>query len=558
MKLNFLSKKFCRKKIISWVFLLCAFPSFLFSKNQIRLHKFDWEIAETPHFEVYYYPAVEDRLEEVISYLEEAYEETSAFFQYPLPRKIPFFIYENHLHFEENAIAPIGEETGGFSEPFKNRFVLPLFASQEELRHVIRHEFAHIVSFYLWYGGQWRSLSLARLYVYPIPLWIAEGIAEFTGNRPAKSIDEMAVREAFLGGYFVDLDKLGSFTHLEGYQVWQAYKQSENFFRFLKETYGDKEIREIVEEANKNFDVSSILEKTLKKDVFAVNRQWKEFLEKKYAFARVKKTPSEYGKLVSPDVPYSLSSSPAVRGDTLYFISSARGYDEIYARDIPGGKSRPLLKKRSFTYFDSLEKKYNSLACDKAGLWFSGNRNKRVYLLYLDEKKGKIKKKIRMDLDQITGIDVLDGERLVISAVKTGISDLYLFNHRTGETVRLTSDEFEERRFCRNGKTIYGSAERNYQKDLYIFDLDKKERRWLTDTPELTGNEEEDPWFYDGKLYFSADYDGIFNLYEAEFGGNGNLSGIRRLTDVRSGMFFPVAANGNFFFRGYERGSYSI
>ena len=197
-------------KISFFIFLLT-----LEAKNQLRIDSFKWRVAETEHFYVYYYPEVESKLDEVIFYLEKAYEKVTDKLKYTPSVKIPFFVYKNHLHFEQNVIAEIGEETGGFSEPFKNRFVIPFFTSKEELEHVITHEFTHIISFFLWYGGRWRSLSLIRLWVYPIPLWIAEGIAEYTSD-VWDSHDDMIIRDMVINNDLISVDEMTSFNHLEG------------------------------------------------------------------------------------------------------------------------------------------------------------------------------------------------------------------------------------------------------------------------------------------------------------------------------------------------------
>ena len=49
-----------------------------FGKNNIHYDKFEWHIYTTDHFEIYYYPEIEQHLERVAGYAESAYQQISA------------------------------------------------------------------------------------------------------------------------------------------------------------------------------------------------------------------------------------------------------------------------------------------------------------------------------------------------------------------------------------------------------------------------------------------------------------------------------------------------
>ena len=49
-----------------------------FGKNQIRYDNFEWHIYTTDHFEIYYYPEIEQHLERMAGYAESAYQQVSA------------------------------------------------------------------------------------------------------------------------------------------------------------------------------------------------------------------------------------------------------------------------------------------------------------------------------------------------------------------------------------------------------------------------------------------------------------------------------------------------
>ena len=55
-----------------------------YGKNQIRYDNFRWQIYTTDHFEIYYYPEIEQHLERVAGYAESAYQYVSSELKYDL------------------------------------------------------------------------------------------------------------------------------------------------------------------------------------------------------------------------------------------------------------------------------------------------------------------------------------------------------------------------------------------------------------------------------------------------------------------------------------------
>jgi hypothetical protein len=58
-----------------------------FGKNKIRYNNFNWHIYTTDHFEVYFYPEIEQHLERVVSYAESAYQAVSSDLKHDLRRR---------------------------------------------------------------------------------------------------------------------------------------------------------------------------------------------------------------------------------------------------------------------------------------------------------------------------------------------------------------------------------------------------------------------------------------------------------------------------------------
>ena len=99
-----------------------------FGKNQIRYDTFRWHIYTTDHFEIYYYPEIEQHLERVAGYAESAYQQISADLKHDLAFKIPLILFKTSSEFQQQNVIPgaAQEGVGAFAEPFRDRMVLPI------------------------------------------------------------------------------------------------------------------------------------------------------------------------------------------------------------------------------------------------------------------------------------------------------------------------------------------------------------------------------------------------------------------------------------------------
>src|SRR3990172_12437431 len=75
-----------------------------YGKNRIRYDDFKWKIYTTDHFEIYYYPEIEQHLERVTSYAESAYQQVSSDLKHDLAFKVPLVLYKTQSEFQQQNI----------------------------------------------------------------------------------------------------------------------------------------------------------------------------------------------------------------------------------------------------------------------------------------------------------------------------------------------------------------------------------------------------------------------------------------------------------------------
>ena len=143
-----------------------------FGKNQIRYDNFRWHIYTTDHFEIYYYPEIEQHLERVAGYAESAYQQVSADLKHDLAFKIPLILFKTSSEFQQQNVIPgaAQEGVGAFAEPFRDRMVLPIDEPPDLLYRLVVHELTHIFEF---------DIIPQSLIRRSVPLWVNEGLSDY-------------------------------------------------------------------------------------------------------------------------------------------------------------------------------------------------------------------------------------------------------------------------------------------------------------------------------------------------------------------------------------------
>jgi hypothetical protein len=149
----------------------------LFGQNKPRYRSFDFNVLETPHFSIHYYTKNKEVLQRMADWSEEWYTLHNRILKDSFDLKNPMIFYNDHAEFQQtNAVfGSIGVGTGGVTEGFKNRVIMPFTMINQQTQQVLGHELVHAFQFHTILSGDSTNLeSLANL-----PLWMVEGMAEY-------------------------------------------------------------------------------------------------------------------------------------------------------------------------------------------------------------------------------------------------------------------------------------------------------------------------------------------------------------------------------------------
>lgn len=549
-----------------------------FGSNKVQYKTFDFEVLKTEHFDIYFYPEERDAIQTAALMAERWYARLARLFGHELRGRQPLIIYASHTDFRQtNAIGGmIGEGTGGVTEGFKRRIVLPFGGSLADTDHVIGHELVHAFQYDLT-GNTVRDTGGQGPTVLRLPLWFVEGMAEYFSIGPVDPHTAMWLRDAAAREKLPDIDDLNK-------REYFPYRWGHAFWAYVGGRWGDDAVARILKgAADPNLNILAIEVET-GLNFEDLSRAWQESILSTYSdeLVRTETADAQARLVVSEDTgsgEMNLAPRLSPDGRRIAFWSEKDLFSiELFLADTSNGRViRKLLKTASDPHFDSLQ------FLNAAGAWSADGQRfvlasvqkGRAVLSFLDAIEGGATREVRVEgVDEIFSIAwAPDGSTLVFSGQRGGVSDLYRYDIASAALTPLTNDAFAdlEPAFSPDGRSIVFSTERftSTLPDAAVGDL----RLALMDAaggaprplPAFERGKHISPqWAPDSEtIYFVADPDGISNVYRIRAAGGRP----EQMTNLRTGAtgitsaspaLSVASASGTLAFSVYQDGKYAI
>lgn len=514
---------------------LAAWPSSVsaqyFGRNKVHYDSFDFQVLQTPHFEIHFYPEAAVPVADAARMAERWYERLARVFQHEFEEKKPIILYADHPDFQQtNTLrGSIGEGTGGVTESLKNRVIMPLAGSYGDTDHVLGHELVHAFQYNLAQSRRGGGLQgLSRL-----PLWLIEGMAEYLSVGREDPHTGMWIRDALLR------DDLPTIEEMTKERRYFPYRFGQAFWTYVGGTFGDEVVFELFRRSLRG-GFEPALESVLGMDGDSLSVLWhaqiREELQPRMAD---RSAPGETGTLLlAPSTGagrQNLAPSASPDGRTVAFLSERDLFTvDLFLADATTGEIiRKLRSASSDPHTDALR------FIDSSGSW-SPDGSRFVFVTFadganemniVDTRRGDLLRRIQVKEE---GIGALanpawspDGRHIVFSGQKGGLSDLFLFDLETGAIEQLTNDRHSDLQatWAPDGRTIAFVSDRGPETDfrrltyseerIALLDLDTRSIRVL----DLFGDvKHSNPQFTpDGQgLYFISDRDGFSDIYRTE------------------------------------------
>ena len=511
--------------VISLLLLSTLFAQF--GQNKVQYDVFDWNFIQSKHFNIYFNGENKTISDFAAQTAEAAYESISTLLDWDLKKRYAIIVYDSHNDFQQtntiNQYMPEG--VGGFTELFKNRVVVPFEGSFSDLRHVIHHELIHAFMNDLYFSGSIQSIISGAVQLN-IPLWLAEGSAEYESSRWDTEAD-MFMRDFT---YFSPFEAYP----LEALTGYYAYKGGQSIFKFIRETYGYQKLTEFYTKLKLYHDVERGIQFTFNMSKDEFTQEWHSYLKKLYwpeismseDIREVSVRLTDHTKMGN-----NQNIAPAISpsGDKIAFLSDRKGYADIYLMDMQDGREvRRLVRGQRKASLEELKwlSPGISWSPDSKKIVFAAKSGQYDALVIVDVETGKQEFYPIPELQGIfsAAFHPSDNDIIAFSGHDGAQSDIFVYhlNHQILVNVTLDPEADENPQWCPDGKNILYVSERlkskdlrdvrhPYQRDIYKVHVETKDKIALTMTDVDENYPYADP--KDRGLIYSSDANGIFNVY---------------------------------------------
>lgn len=551
-----------------------------FGRNKVQYKKFDFKILKTDHFDVYFYMdrAAADRAARMA---ERWYARYSRFFNHELKGRQPLILYASANEFQQTTVISgiIGEGTGGVTESFKRRIVLPVGASPAESDHVIGHELIHAFQYDIARGPQIgagqaaaQGMALERL-----PLWLVEGMAEYLTIGPIDPNTSMWMRDAARRKDIPEIKKLAN-----SYKYF-PYRWGHALLSYIGGRWGDETIARIFTSAVRMGEIESVMEKVLGLKLKQLSADWKEAMIKSYEpLLPLTELEAKASKPVVKGTEtnvYNISPTLSPDGqDFMYFSTRDLFSIDLFQGDPVTGKVKTKVTNTAVNaHFESLLFIYSAGAWDMEGKRYAfGAVSKGRPIINIYDVKAK-KNAREIAFPQLGEIFYPtwspDGKAIAFSGMTEGSTNLFIYDLETDELRKMTDDAFAvlHPAWSPDGRTIAFVTDRFTSDptilsvggyELALLDMATGEIRRV---PAFSRGKHTNPqWSPDSRsLYFISDTSGISNIYRIDLAAEKisqvtNLyTGVSGITGI-SPAFSVAQKSGRLMYSAYDEGRFTV
>ena len=502
-----------------------------FGQNRVQYKDFDWSSYESDNFITYYYPGGQELAKFIINTAEDRVRLLEEELNYILRDKISILVYNNIGDLSQTNIG-ISENTyniGGKNDSEGTKIFLYFDGQHTNMLKMLNTELAKVYLNSMMSGQSFTEIIRDAVFLN-LPDWFVPGMAEYIGEDWSVENDDR-LRD------FWNYTKKPSFNKLvkldpafAGHALWH----------YISEKYGKSGIKNILYLTRINRNVKKGFQLGISVTYDEVIRAWDEYckfhsendlidkdnlnkedkikirLKKKYKLSEVK---------LSPD------------GKNIAYAIHKYGRYISYIQNLETGKRTKIQKAGYYSDNYPYDFSYPILTWNSSGTILTEIHGKQDIVKQVDydlPNKKKTKNEI-LDFQRVFQASYSnDGRYLVLSAQKSGQTDLFLYHIVNRSFSQLTNDVFDDSHPAMTElfgeKGILFTSNRSNEditrisfdtilpvdkNRLYFLNLEKADKKIsLVYTPQNENIKTGIP-LKDNKIAFLSDKNGIYNLYEA-------------------------------------------
>lgn len=515
-----------------------------FGKNRVQYKEFVWQFYRQKKFDTYFYVGGKNLAEFTTNIAEKRINDLETYFGYTFEKRIIFLIYNNLSDFRQSNIGLVSGNDqyniGGTTRIVNNKISIYFEGDHVRFQKQIYAAIAEVMVNEMLYGSDFTA-KVTNSTLLSLPEWYYKGIISYLSDDWNVEI-ENNVRDGILSGKYEKFNRLsGNDAVYAGHSIWY----------FISQKFGKQVIPNILylTRVSKNSESGFLYVLGLPMKYLAF--EWLNYFDEKYYSDEQKRSFPESGSLLNKTkktkVYQQLTESPD--GNYFAYQTNEMGKHRIYLKTKDDKKGKCIFK---------LGQRLDQIT-DYSYPLLSWHPTSKI-LTYITEEKGTIHlnfydlEEQKTDWKEIFNVDKIvdysfsqDGFNLVMSAVKDGQTDIFVFNNAANTFTKITNDLADDRypRFINNSNNILFSSNRtndtlgldktenfeNATYDIFQFDYKTKSPVLIRISQTKLSNETYPFQIKNNEYLYLSDENGIINRYYAKF--DSTISYIDTITHYR-------------------------
>lgn len=414
-----------------------------FGKNRVQYQKFNWKYYQTDNFNTYF---SQDGLElgkYVAQIAERELPDIEEFVEYGLQRRANIAVYNN---FDEMQQSNIGlgidwQNAGGVTRLVNNKMVVYFNGNHLDLRRQIRQGIAQVLVRNVLFGDDLGEMA-ANQTLLDLPQWLTDGYISYAGERWSTDRDDQ-LKSALLSGKY---NNFYQFAYEKPLLAGHA------FWYYFGNKYGENKTTYLLYLSRIYRNLNSASQRIAKKKFKEVLREFMtEVPAQYYKDVRGRRIVPKGQLAVTHEIGkkdyYRFNANPQPRSFTYAVTEYKQGkYSVVVMENFTSRKV--LVHTGTRSRQNEVNPNYPILAWDPKGTRLAvlySDKGKLHFFVYDAVTRVKINKQTLDQFDQVQDMKyMLNSNTLLFSAVKSGQTDIFVYNIEKMTTEQITNDVYDD------------------------------------------------------------------------------------------------------------------
>ncbi len=497
-----------------------------FGKNRVQYRPYLWQYYRLPSFDVYFYENGSNLASYVAKQASLFIPEMEAMVGTTLQNRIIFLVYNNLSDFRQSNIGLItGNDQyniGGTTQLIDNKVSLYYEGDHRLLDKQIKAAIAEILINQALFGSDFKA-KLTNSTLLSLPDWYFKGLVSYLSEEWNSDI-ENNIRDGVMNHRFDKFNRLsGKDAVYAGHAIWF----------FITQKFGKQTIPNILYLTRISKNVETGFLYTIGLPVKYLSHEWLDFFQQKFEKDESTRiSPNETfatKKIKSNRIVRELRLSPDEQW-TAYSVNYM-GRIKVYLKNNNSGKNFSIYKQG--VRLDQItDYSYPIIAWHPTGklVAFIVEKKGTKYLYTYEIETKELSFKELFNVEKILDFSFShNGFNLVLSAVKNGKTDIFVFNNAANSYEQITNDLADDRypQFIDLSSKIVFSSNRlsnilpsdsmQYNYDIFVYDYKNKSNELTRITESPYADDIKPNYYAKNEFLLLSNPGGLYNKFIAKY-----------------------------------------